>query len=581
MEIIAEIANSHQGSVKILKKLLNKISKINIKVIKFQIYFAEELLTKSHARYLHFQKQSFSEKQWIDILKYTKKKKFKIYTDIFGLKAYKLSKKLNVDGYKIHSSDLCNSKILQALNKSKKKIFLSCGSANGFEIKYALKKLKYSNVTLMHGFQDYPTQLKDNNLYRLNWLKKNFVKKNIDLGFQDHTDGVNIDKSVLISTNAISLGSKYIEKHITLSRKLKIDSSSSLEPLEFKRYLDQLNDFAFSLGKSEFDISSAEKNYRKIVKKFVVTNRLVKKDSVLHLKDIDFKRIDEPCNINSSYLEDFIGKKTNKDILSEKVLKQLDFENKINALIIVRLKSTRLKKKSILKINGEYLIEHLIKRVKRLSGINKIILCTSTNKQDDKLAKIANKNKVDLYRGDELNVLRRIYNCTKKYKCDHILRITGDDILTDKYYAEKTINTHLKNNSDYTDCKNIPSGTEIEVFSVKTIENLYENLIDSSGSEYLTNYITENKDQFSISSCKVNKKHKSNIRLTIDTIEDFKNVEMMFKFFYQNKKIYDYDLNDILNYYSLLKKKPKNLNITQLKKPKKYNTKLSWSNIEN
>ena len=104
--------------------------------------------------------------------------------------------------------------------------------------------------------------------------------------------------------------------------------------------------------------------------------------------------------------------------------------------------------------------------------INKIILCTSNNKQDYKLSKISNKNKIYLYRCDELNVLKIIYYCIKKFKCDHILRITGDDILTDKHYAEKTINTHLKHNSDYTDCKHIPSGTEIEVFSVKTIKNL-------------------------------------------------------------------------------------------------------------
>ena len=39
----------------------------------------------------------------------------------------------------------------------------------------------------------------------------------------------------LISTNAISLGANYIEKHVILSRKLKIDSPSSLEPLEFKK----------------------------------------------------------------------------------------------------------------------------------------------------------------------------------------------------------------------------------------------------------------------------------------------------------------------------------------------------------
>ena len=118
------------------------------------------------------------------------------------------------------------------------------------------------------------------------------------------------------------------------------------------------------------------------------------------------------------------------------------------------------------------------------------------------------------------------------------------------------------------------------MFSVKTIRNLYENLVDSSGTEYLTNYIIENKDQFSISSCKVKKKHKSKVRLTIDTIEDFKNVEMMLKSFYKKKITYDYNIDDILNYYSLLKKKPKNSNIKQKVKPKNFNTKLTWRKIE-
>ena len=54
-------------------------------------------------------------------------------------KLLKISKRMNVDGYKIHSSDLCNLKILKLLNKSKKKIFLSCGSANGFESTMRLK----------------------------------------------------------------------------------------------------------------------------------------------------------------------------------------------------------------------------------------------------------------------------------------------------------------------------------------------------------------------------------------------------------------------------------------------------------
>ena len=394
MEVIAEIANSHQGSIKILTKLINELYKKQIKIIKLQVYFADELLVKNHNRYNHFLKQSFTQEEWKKIINYAKKKGFTVYVDIFGLKALKIFKEIDVDGFKIHSSDLCNSKILNIVNKSKKKIFLSCGGANGFEISYALNKLRDVNVTLMHGFQDYPTKFEDINLNRIHWLRKNFLRKNISLGYQDHTKGNDLNNSILISTNAISLGAKYLEKHVTLSRKLKVDSSSSLEPLEFKNYQEKINQFMKTLGSEEFNMSSAEKNYRNIVKKFVVAKKLLKKNIKLKTEDLEFKRVNKNQVIQSSYLEDFIGKKINQNIFQDDVLQQSNVKNNINALIIARLKSKRLKKKSILKINGEYLIQHLINRVKRLDGINKIILCTSNNKNDDKLVEIAKKNKI-------------------------------------------------------------------------------------------------------------------------------------------------------------------------------------------
>ena len=42
--------------------------------VKFQIYFADELLVKNHPRYLHFKQQSFSERDWSKIITKVKKK---------------------------------------------------------------------------------------------------------------------------------------------------------------------------------------------------------------------------------------------------------------------------------------------------------------------------------------------------------------------------------------------------------------------------------------------------------------------------------------------------------------------------
>ena len=125
--------------------------------------------------------------------------------------------------------------------------------------------------------------------------------------------------------------------------------------------MEKINQFKKILGTNEFVLCRAEKKYRNVVKKFVVANKLIKKNSKLTKKDIIFKRVNKNQVIHSSYLEDFIGKKVNKNIYQDNVLHQSYVKNNINALIIARLKSKRLKKKSILKINGEYLIQHLIK----------------------------------------------------------------------------------------------------------------------------------------------------------------------------------------------------------------------------
>ena len=62
IEIIAEIANSHNGSPEDAIRLAKECFTIDIDAVKFQIYFADELLTTYHSRYEHFKSQSFSEK---------------------------------------------------------------------------------------------------------------------------------------------------------------------------------------------------------------------------------------------------------------------------------------------------------------------------------------------------------------------------------------------------------------------------------------------------------------------------------------------------------------------------------------
>ena len=59
---------------------------------------------------------------------------------------------------------------------------------------------------------------------------------------------------------------------------------------------------------------------------------------------------------------------------------------------------------------------------------------------DDVLWDIAKKNKILVFRGDDLNVLNRYYECAKKYKSDPIIRITADCPLIDSFLVDEIIN---------------------------------------------------------------------------------------------------------------------------------------------
>ena len=58
-EIIAEVANSHQGEFHLAKKIVKTFSSYGATSIKFQIYFAEDFYLKIMKDLIIFKNQSF------------------------------------------------------------------------------------------------------------------------------------------------------------------------------------------------------------------------------------------------------------------------------------------------------------------------------------------------------------------------------------------------------------------------------------------------------------------------------------------------------------------------------------------
>ena len=263
-------------------------------------------------------------------------------------------------------------------------------------------------------------------------------------------------------------------------------------------------------------------------------------------------------NIHPLNLQDYLKKKLQSNVKKDSIIKKSHFKNNVCVTIVARSKSKRLKNKASLKIADTCVLDHLFKKVKMLKNIDNIIFCTTKDKSDDALVKLAKKNKIQYFRGSNLNVLDRIMQPLKKIKPDVVIRITGDDILIDNENFQISLDYFLQNNFDYVDNKKLIGGTETEIFDYNLLKFIYKNAQNLDDTEYLTNYIKDNSELFNIGSSPVKLKKNHDYSMTIDTKEDYEYVKKFLRKYYEiNKNYYNYTYTDI---FEFCKNFPRNLN---------------------
>ncbi|MFX1385280.1 MAG: cytidylyltransferase domain-containing protein [Promethearchaeota archaeon] len=215
--------------------------------------------------------------------------------------------------------------------------------------------------------------------------------------------------------------------------------------------------------------------------------------------------------------------------------------------IIARTVSTRLPKKVLKKIKDRMLIEHIIQKMKRAKNIDLLYLCTSIDPEDKILLDIATTNGIKSYAGSREIVIDRMLNVAEIENADTLVRITGDNIFCDEIFTEKLIDLHHKYKSDYSRVKSLPIGVTTEIFSVKGLKNLY-NELDPKQTEYLTYYVFYGENNLKkLISHPPKKLQKPFYSLTIDTPEDFERTLFIFNHLNYQKGIFldeIFDLNE-------------------------------------
>lgn len=205
---------------------------------------------------------------------------------------------------------------------------------------------------------------------------------------------------------------------------------------------------------------------------------------------------------------------------------------KIFASIECRMTSTRLPGKVLLEaIDGMSMLEVMIRRVKKSKLINGIILATTTNHDDDPIVDLARKLNVLVYRGSELDVLSRVVEAHEDCKSDIVVELTGDCPLADHMLIDQCIQTYLDNSYDYVSNnykRTFPDGTDVQVFSLKVLQEANKNTIDPLDREHVSKYIYESGN-YSLFTIEAEDEYLwPNLAVTLDTAEDYELIKTIF-----------------------------------------------------
>ncbi len=219
---------------------------------------------------------------------------------------------------------------------------------------------------------------------------------------------------------------------------------------------------------------------------------------------------------------------------------------KTAAIIQARTSSTRLPGKVLKDLpfgSGITVLQQVVRRLRRSKRIDDIIVATTTDKADEEIIKLSEKENVKWFKGSLNDVLERYYLTAKENNVDVVVRVTSDCPCIDAEIVDFLIAEHIRAGADYTTnalIRTYPLGLDAEVISFAALERAHRNAKTGFQREHVCPYIYETCPQsFKVQLVKAPENLSAcDIRITIDTKEDYTLLCAVFDYLYTGNEFF-------------------------------------------
>jgi sialic acid synthase SpsE len=323
MRIVAEAAEGYAAEWDKELALVELAARAGATAIKFQLLHPDELLTPAHPLYDLVDNLQLPADRWRAVAERAGEMEVELLFDVFGRHGLELAASLGVAAVKVHGSDMLNQVLLGEVGDSSvPEVLLSAGGTTFEEVGEAIALLPGKAITVVVGFQAYPTPIPENRLRRLQAAREAFPEA--ALGFADHT-GKDEAAAVWLPALAIALGATYVEKHITVAHVLgDPDHQSALAPDRFAEFVENMRLGLVALGEPVDAMGEPERAYRLKMKKHVIAARDLPAGTSLGEAELVLKRAPDPPADVLFRLDEAIGAVLGSDVKADEPLKRGD-----------------------------------------------------------------------------------------------------------------------------------------------------------------------------------------------------------------------------------------------------------------
>jgi len=328
--IVAETGVTANGSVDIAKALIDEAKLAGADAVKFQTIDCDDFMSDKSVMYKYettdgpkeenmyemLKKHQFTPQELIEISDYAKERDIIFYLSVDSIRSVDWAEAAGSAAYKIGSWDLRNYPLIEKVISTGKSIQIDLGPVIIGEITQLVDYLDERGAKeAVLVYCSHASEIENLNLQSITYLSEAL---GIPMGYSADT------RNIIPDVIAVTLGVKFIEKRLTISRNNPGHHHiKALEPIEFREWVQAIRKAEKALGKKQLkpsieDLRGKSSYFTSIVAtRDIIENETITKDMLCAKRP--------GTGISPLYIDQMIGRKTKRLIKENEVIQWEDW----------------------------------------------------------------------------------------------------------------------------------------------------------------------------------------------------------------------------------------------------------------